>query len=202
MATTNQGKLKEIRQALASLPLEILSLKQARIRARCPEEGKTCRENARAKSLFYSQFTRFLTLAEDSGLEVEALAKAPGVHSARFAGEEADDEKNIAKVLSLLKNVPPNKRRARFVCHICLAKQGRIIKCVSGEVRGWITDEKRGLHGFGYDPIFFYRPFGCTFGELPVGKKNTVSHRGRALRRLRHFLEEFLGTASREEAVP
>ncbi len=202
MATTNQGKLKEIKAALEGLPVRILSLKELNLNVDCPEEGKTFRQNAHAKSLFYSQLTDYLTLAEDSGLEVKALGKAPGVFSARFAAPEANDEKNIAKVLAQLRKVPPPERQARFICYLCLAKKGKIIKCVRGEVRGWITEEKRGGHGFGYDPIFFYRPFGCTFGEICVSKKNLVSHRGRALRQMRRFLEEFFGAAAKREAAP
>lgn len=193
VATTNPGKLKEIRQALAGLPLTLLSLEDTSITARSPEKGKTFLENARAKSLFYSQFTEHLVLAEDSGLEIEALKGAPGVLSARFAGPEANDEKNISKVLALMKNVPPGKRKARFVCCLCLARRGKILKCFRGQVQGWITEEKRGSHGFGYDPIFFYRPSGQTFAELPPDEKNRVSHRGRALKKLRSFLEENLG---------
>lgn len=193
VATSNPGKLKEIRWGLAGLPIKVLSLKEEAITVRYSEKGKTFKENARAKSLFYSQFTNYLTLAEDSGLEVEALKGAPGILSARFAGPKANDEKNIAKLLAQLKNVPGAQRKARFVCCLCLARQGKILKCFQGEVQGWITEEKRGSHGFGYDPIFFYRPFNRTFAELPPKKKNLVSHRGRALRKLRYFLEKNLG---------
>lgn len=193
VATSNPGKLKEIRCGLRGLPIKILSLKNEAITARSPEKGKTFKENARAKSLFYSQFTNYLTLAEDSGLEVEALKGAPGVLSARFAGPKASDEENIAKLLARLKNVPAARRKARFVCCLCLAHQGKILKCFRGEVRGWITERKKGRHGFGYDPIFFYRPLSQTLAELSSKKKNLVSHRGRALRKLRSFLEENLG---------
>jgi len=202
VATTNQGKLKEIKAALEGLPVRILSLKELNLNVDYREKGKTFGQNARGKSLFYSQLTSYLTLTEDSGLEVKALGKAPGVFSARFAGPEADDEKNIAKVLAQLRKVPPAERQARFICYLCLAQKGKIIKCVRGEVRGWITKEKRGGHGFGYDPIFFYRPFGCTFGEIPASKKNLVSHRGRALRQMRQFLEAFLGAAAKKKAAP
>lgn len=193
VATSNPGKLKEIRLGLIGLPIKILSLRDEAITARYQEEGKTFKENAQAKSLFYSQFTNYLTLAEDSGLEVEALKGAPGVLSARFAGSKANDEKNIAKLLARLKNVPATQRKARFVCCLCLAWQGKILKCFRGEVRGWITEEKKGSHGFGYDPIFFYRPLNRTFAEITPEKKNLVSHRGRALRKLRYFLEKNLG---------
>lgn len=202
LATTNPGKLREIRTALAGLPVELLTLQQAGIEARALETGKTLAANARAKSIFYSQLSSFLTLAEDSGLEVKALGGAPGVFSARFAGPQADDQQNIDKLLHLLRKTPPPERRARFVCYLCLAYKGKLIKCVRGEVRGWIAEKPKGKEGFGYDPVFFYRPFGCTFGEIPATKKTRVSHRGRALRRMRAFLEAFLGTAPKEEAVP
>lgn len=202
VATTNKGKLREIKAALAGLPLEVLSLTKAGVQGKAIEKGKTFAANARAKSIFYSRFTPYLTLAEDSGLEVDVLGGAPGVLSARFAGPKANDEQNINKVLGLLKRTPPAKRRARFVCHLCLAQRGRLIKCFRGEVRGWITKAPKGKEGFGYDPIFFYRPFGRTFGEIPAAKKNQVSHRGRALRRMRAFLEEFLATAPEKAAVP
>lgn len=192
MATTNPGKIREIKAALRGLPLRIWSLKDMGIDRRYVEKGETFRENARAKAIFYSQLTHALTLAEDSGLEIEALKGAPGVQSARFAGPSANDEKNIAKVLRLLKNVPPSKRKARFVCYLCLAKKGKILKSFKGEVRGWITEKKKGHSGFGYDPIFWYRPLGRTFGELRPHEKNRVSHRGRALRQLKHYLEKIL----------
>lgn len=192
MATTNPGKLREIKAALRGLPLKIWSLKDLGLNRPCVERGKTFRENARSKAIFYSQFTHILTLAEDSGLEIDALKGAPGVRSARFAGPQANDEKNIAKVLRLLKKVPPHQRKARFVCYLCLARKGKILKSFKGEVRGWITEKKKGRYGFGYDPIFWYRPLGRTFGELRPREKNQISHRGRALRQLRHYLGNFL----------
>ncbi|MCX7974693.1 MAG: XTP/dITP diphosphatase [Candidatus Aminicenantes bacterium] len=193
IATTNPGKLREIKAALKDLPLKILSLKELGLTRQCQEKGNTFRENARAKAIFYSRLTNILTLAEDSGLEIEALNGAPGVRSARFAGPQANDEKNIAKVLSLLKNVPWPKRKARFICYLCLARKGKILKSFKGEVRGWIAEKKRGRRGFGYDPIFFYRPFKRTFGEITAKEKNQISHRGRALRQLRKWFEKRWG---------
>ncbi len=181
VATTNQGKAREIAASLAVLPLRIVSLADEGIRAVCPETGKTFVANAWAKAEFYSRLTGRLTLAEDSGLEIEALGGAPGVHSARFSGPGATDPKNVAKVLRLLTSVPRARRRARFVCAMALARDGRILHIVHGRVHGTIASEARGNQGFGYDPIFYYHPFRKAFGELTAEMKNAVSHRGRAL---------------------
>jgi XTP/dITP diphosphohydrolase len=181
VATTNQGKAREIAASLAALPLRIVSLADEGIRAVCPETGKKFVANARAKAEFYSRLTGRLTLAEDSGLEIEALGGAPGVHSARFSGPGATDPKNVAKVLRLLTSVPRARRRARFVCAMALARDGRILHIVHGRVHGTIASEARGNQGFGYDPIFYYHPFRKAFGELTAEMKNAVSHRGRAL---------------------
>ena len=151
-------------------------------------------ENARQKSLAYSLLSEHLTLAEDSGLEVDHLNGAPGVFSARFSDPGASDEKNIRKVLRLMKGVPWPDRRARFVCQLVLSRKGRILKEYRGQVRGSIALEKRGDRGFGYDPVFFYRPFGRTFGELRPERKNAVSHRGRALKKMRMFLRRYAAT--------
>ena len=191
LATTNPGKVKEIKRYLAAPNLEVLGLQDLKIRTPFPETGKTFEENARKKSLFYSRKSKILTLAEDSGLEIEALGGAPGVYSARFSGPRATDKKNIQKVLSLLRMTPLSQRRARFVSCLSLALDGRVIKVVRGEVRGSIALEKRGPFGFGYDPIFYYRPLKKTFAELKPEEKNKVSHRGRALKKLRFFLLQY-----------
>jgi XTP/dITP diphosphohydrolase len=194
VATTNRGKAREIAASLAGLPVRIRSLADEGVRAVCPETGKTFEANARAKAEFYSRLTGRLTLADDSGLEIEALHGAPGVHSARFSGPKATDPKNIAKVLRLLSGVPRPRRRARFVCVMALARDGRVLHIIRRRVRGTIALEPRGDRGFGYDPIFYYHPFRKTFAELPAGTKNSISHRGRALfgmkLRLIHFLQK------------
>jgi len=187
LATFNPGKVREIRRSFRGLPVEFLSLRDIRGASEVEERGKTFLENARHKSLAYSLLSDHLTLAEDSGLDVDALGGAPGVFSARFSDPGATDEKNIRKVLRLLKGVPWPQRRARFVCQLVLSQRGRVLKTCRGQVRGIIAEEKRGERGFGYDPIFFYRPFGRTFAELPPDRKNAVSHRGRALRKMRPF---------------
>jgi XTP/dITP diphosphohydrolase len=153
------------------------------------EQGKTFSENARAKALFYSRKWPGLTLAEDSGLEIKALGGAPGVLSARFSRPRASDAKNNRKILRLLGNGPASVRRARFICVMVLAREGRIIKEFRGQVSGRIGLAPRGASGFGYDPLFYYPPLRRTFAELPPDVKNTVSHRGRAVRKLRAFLE-------------
>ena len=187
VATTNRGKAREIAAALRGFPFRILTLDELGLRAVCPEHGATFERNARDKSLFYSGRSGHLTLAEDSGLEIASLGKAPGVRSARFSGPGATDEKNIRKVLALLRGMPRERRRARFVCAMALARDGRIIKVARGQVRGTIAPEKRGELGFGYDPIFYYHPMRKTFGELAPEIKKGISHRGRALARIREF---------------
>jgi XTP/dITP diphosphohydrolase len=192
LATTNPGKIREIKGFFAGLPVQIFSLDSVRPQTLFPEAAENLRANARGKSLFYSQYTGGLTLAEDSGLEIESLGGAPGVLSARFSGPGATDEKNIRKVLRLLKGVPLPKRRARFVSHLVLSRKGRIIKETRGEVRGTIALQKKGDGGFGYDPIFAYPRLHKTFAEISEQKKNRVSHRGRALRKMKEFLEDYL----------
>lgn len=203
LATTNKGKVREIRSVLKTLPLKIIGLSELGIDARSPETGETFEENALEKSLFYSRKSGLLTLAEDSGLEIEALDGAPGIYSARFSGRGATDEKNIRKVLRLMESVPAGRRAARFVCAMALTRNGELIKTVTGRVSGKITEAERGRHGFGYDPIFFYPPLGRTFGELPGREKNRVSHRGRALDGMRAFLARTLKRpASKEGPAP
>jgi len=193
LATSNPGKLREIRRCLKGLPLEFLSLRDIGGSGDVEEKGTTFLENAKLKSLAYSSLSEYATLAEDSGLEVDHLDGDPGVLSARYSDPGATEKKNIRKVLRQMKNVPWPGRRARFVCQLVLSHRGRVIKTCRGQVRGFIALEKKGDRGFGYDPIFFYRPFGKTFGELRPEIKNTVSHRGRALKKMRIFLLRHAG---------
>lgn len=194
IATTNRGKAREITAFLTGLPVRVFCLPDISLEAAFPESGKTFLENAKGKSLFYSRQWEGLTLAEDSGLKIDALGGAPGIYSARFSGPRATDAKNNRKVLAQMKGVPQEKRKARFVCCLVLAHKGKIIKVTIGTVRGIIAREEKGGYGFGYDPIFFYRPFGKTFGEFLPEVKNTVSHRGRALRKMKVFLQSYLRT--------
>ncbi len=178
-ATTNPGKLREFRLALAdSFSLETLPGLSS-IPA-CDETGATFEENAIQKALYYSKHCDGYLFAEDSGLEVDALGGEPGVCSARYAGPAATDEANNRLVIERMRGV--ENRTARFVCVVALTKSGRLVKTFRGEVEGRLLEEPRGANGFGYDPLFFYPPFGCAFGEAPLERKMAVSHRNRALR--------------------
>ena len=192
IATTNRGKAREIAAALATLAVRFVTLVDAGIEAVCPETEKTLAANARAKAEFYSRRSGLLTLAEDSGLEIKALGGGPGILSARFSGSRATDAKNVSKVLRLLASVPPSGRRARFVCVMALARNGRVVASARGVVRGTIAAGPKGTAGFGYDPIFYYHPRGKTFAELSPAEKNAVSHRGRALAAMKVRLHRFL----------
>ena len=188
IATTNAGKVREIKRSLAGLPFEIVSLEEVLPGASFRERGKTFLDNARSKSLHYGRKSGLLTLAEDSGLEVDALDGAPGVHSARFSRPDPTDAKNNRKVLRLLANAPWKDRKAKFVCVMVLSRDGRVIREIYGEVRGVIDVAPKGENGFGYDPIFYYPKLGKHFAELGPDEKNAVSHRGRALKKLKTFL--------------
>ena len=188
LATTNQGKTEEIKGFLKSLPIHVLSLQDLKVSLFFEEKGHTFLANAQGKSLFYGQKWKDLVLGEDSGLEIEYLDGAPGIISARFSGPGATDEKNIRKVLDLLKGVPPKNRQAKFVSCMVLSLQGKVLTQIQKEVRGFITIEKKGQSGFGYDPIFYYPPLQKTFAELSSKEKNMISHRGRALKSLKAYL--------------
>lgn len=178
--TSNRGKLREFQ--LAAPDFEIRP-----VDAPPPEEhGATFEETARAKAAYYAGYAAGWVFADDSGLEVDALGGAPGVHSARFAGANATDERNNALLLNRLRGVA--NRTARFVCVIALARDGRVEKTFRGVVEGRILDSPRGKHGFGYDPLFYYAPFGCTFGEATDAQKMQASHRARALQAMLDFL--------------
>lgn len=184
-ATTNAGKLREFRMAAS----KICSIEPLPSLASVPapdEHGSTFEENAVIKALAYGAHTDGWLFAEDSGLEVDALNGAPGVYSARFAGENATDEANNRRVLELLGDNAA--RTGRFVCVIALVRGGKLVRTFRGTVEGEILHETRGDNGFGYDPLFFYPPFGCSFGEVERERKQTVSHRGAALRQMLEYL--------------
>ena len=190
-ATSNAGKLAELLRAFAEegaaapqfeMAFEIASLDGIRDIQPPEETGATYEENASLKAIYYSQFTGDPVLAEDSGLEVAALDGAPGVRSARYAGEAASDEENNAKLLRAMTGV--EERGAQFVSVIAVAQRGVLLASSRGTVAGLILDAPRGKNGFGYDPLFFYPPFGRTFAEVDPERKFQVSHRGNALRRL------------------
>jgi XTP/dITP diphosphohydrolase len=183
IATTNRGKVREIADILSGLPLALVTLEN---RAGIPEPeetGSTFAENSRLKARYYSHETGLVSVADDSGLEIEALGNAPGVHSARWYG--SDYTVKFAKIQELLRKRGVETSRARFVCHIAVARQDRILFEAEGTVEGTIVPEPRGDNGFGYDPIFFYPPLGRTLAELPAADKSAVSHRGKAFAALR-----------------
>ena len=188
LGTNNQGKLREYRTLLADIPFELVSPAEIKISGDVPETGKTFEENARLKALAFMQRSGLLTLADDSGLEVDALHGEPGVMSARYAGEHADDTERIRYFLKKLKDVPREQRTARFRAVIAIASPDGIIRTVEGQCEGYITLEPRGEKGFGYDPVFFVPEMGKTMAELPAAIKNRISHRGRAALKAREIL--------------
>ncbi|MCK4765332.1 MAG: RdgB/HAM1 family non-canonical purine NTP pyrophosphatase [Candidatus Aminicenantes bacterium] len=191
IATTNRGKIKEIEKLLKEdlTGVTLYSLADLNIEIDCPENGATFYENAADKAIFYSKLAPGIyTAADDSGLVVEALQGEPGVYSARYAGAECDDEKNIEK---LLKEMSGEKNKtAKFVTVIVIALDGEVIDSFAGEAAGIILPERRGSKGFGYDPVFYYPPLERTFAQLSTGEKNEVSHRAMALRKLKSFLAD------------
>ena len=192
VATTNPGKIREIVDILAGTrgnggaPLELVSLDAFPGIAEPEETGATFADNSRLKAMYYAEAIGLPCVADDSGLEIAALDDAPGVHSARWHG--TDYAVKFQKIYELLAARGLSTSPAQFVCHVTLADRGRIIFEADGIVRGEIADEPRGTNGFGYDPIFFYPPFGCTLAELDLERKATVSHRGQAFQKLRQFL--------------
>ena len=186
-ATTNPGKLREFQMALpGSIPVEPLPGLQSIVP--CEETGVTFEENAILKALYYSQHCDGYLFVDDSGLEVDALGGAPGVYSARFAGPDATDAANNQLLLDRMRRV--EDRSARFVCVVALVESGCLLATFRGEVEGRLLEAPRGAGGFGYDPLFFYPPFGCSFGELAPERKMEVSHRAYALGKMRAYLEK------------
>ena len=185
-ATGNSGKLREFRLAAERDGIQVETVPGFADLPPCQETGATFEANAILKAVYYGRFAPALLFADDSGLEVDALGGAPGVYSARFAGPDATDEANNRLLLEKMRGV--RDRSARFVCVIALADGERLLRTFRGAVEGRILEEPRGPHGFGYDPVFYYPPFGCSFGEAAPERKLTVSHRGAALRALfRHL---------------
>jgi len=189
VATTNDGKLREIRELLAGLPVVLQTLANFPPVAPPAETGSTFAENARQKALYYALTTNGLTVAEDSGLEIDAMGGAPGVQSARFGGEDSSYAEKFRLIYGALANAGVTTSAARFVCALAVARDEQVLFEARGVIEGTIAPEPRGSGGFGYDPIFFYEPFGCTLAEAG-DKKSTVSHRGAAFRQLRTWLEK------------
>jgi XTP/dITP diphosphohydrolase len=188
LATNNQHKIKEIKNILEDPGLEIFTLFDFPNFPNPEETGETFEENAILKARAAYQFTKMISVADDSGLEVDALDKAPGVLSARFAGEGCSFKDNNLKLLKLLKKVPTDKRTATFVCMVAVAFDLKKIKIVEGKVKGLITEVQMGVNGFGYDPLFYYPPFGKTFAQLSPDVKNQISHRSVAFRKAKEVL--------------
>jgi XTP/dITP diphosphohydrolase len=180
VATTNQHKLEEYRAILSSGSIRLLSLRDIELDLDVEETGTTFAENAELKARTYAQATGMLTLADDSGIEIDALDGAPGVYSARFAGREAPYEERFRIILERLKDLPAELRTARFVCAITIAEPTGLCRTVQAVWEGFIADGPRGKHGFGYDPIFLVPEYGQTSAELPPDVKNRISHRGKA----------------------
>ncbi|MCM8775268.1 MAG: RdgB/HAM1 family non-canonical purine NTP pyrophosphatase [Candidatus Omnitrophica bacterium] len=192
VATTNSKKLIELKILLAGLPCDLIGLSDLACYDDVPENGTTFAENASLKALGFANQSGLLTLAEDSGLCCDALNGAPGIYSARFAGPSKSDLENNKKLLKLLEDVPDEKRGAHFKSAVAIAKPGRVIGIVEGEVHGRVHREISGTNGFGYDPVFFYPPFQATFGMVSSERKNQVSHRSQALRKARDVLQAYL----------
>ena len=194
VATTNRGKLKEISMLLDGAPVTMMTLADFPDIAPPAETGTTFAENARLKALFYAKHTGELTVAEDSGLEVDALDGAPGVESARFGGADSTYPEKFALLYDALRERKASGSAARFVCAVALASGGAVTFETRGVVEGEIAPEPRGTAGFGYDPIFFYPPLGCTLAEAG-DRKAAVSHRGDAFRKLAAYLATVAGQA-------
>jgi XTP/dITP diphosphohydrolase len=189
LATTNPDKLREIRAVLSGLPIPLRTLADVAPLEPPEETGQTFAENARQKALYYAARVGALTVAEDSGLEIDALGGAPGVFSARYGGEQSTYPEKFALIYRGLADAGAADSGARFICAVAVADAGRILYETSGAVEGTISATPRGEGGFGYDPIFYYPPFGCTLAEAGE-RKSSVSHRGEAFRRLRRWLEQ------------
>ena len=181
--------MKEIREILGDLDIELLSLKDTGIHADIVEDGKTFEENAQIKARTICNLTGEIVLADDSGLEIDYLNKEPGIYSARYMGEDTSYHIKNASLIQRLEGVPDEKRTARFVCAVAAAFPDGTIKTVRGTMEGRIGYEEKGANGFGYDPIFYLPEYGCTSAELAMEEKNKISHRGKALQAIRTELE-------------
>ena len=190
-ATGNENKMNEIRMILADLGMPILSMKEAGIDVEVVEDGTTFEENALIKATEIAKYAEnSIVLADDSGLEIDYLNKEPGIYSARYAGENTSYDIKNNLLLQRMEGVPSEQRTARFVCAIAAAFPDGRTEVVRGTIEGIIGYEIAGEHGFGYDPIFYLPEYGCTTAELTPEKKNELSHRGVALRKMREIMEK------------
>ena len=198
IASNNEGKIKEIKRVLANFPVEVLSLKDMGLDIDVEEDGLTFEDNAKKKSVeIYKELIKrnesnFIVMSDDSGLEVDYLNGEPGVFSARYAGEHGNDKKNNEKLLLNLSGVSDDNRKARFVCQLALINDKNEYRTVRGTVDGYILEEEKGNGGFGYDPLFFYKPLNKSFGEITMEEKNEISHRGVALQKVKEIIKELL----------
>lgn len=198
VASNNLHKINEIKQMLDGLEFDVKSLKDENIFVEVEEDGKTFEENAKKKTTEIVKFLKkrgdedFIVLADDSGLEVDYLNGAPGIYSARYSGAHGNDDANNKKLLEELRGVPREKRGARFVCVIALMDSNDVYSSVRGEVEGTIMEELFGNSGFGYDPLFYYEPLRKTFSQLSAEKKNEISHRGSAFKKLKEELNKYM----------
>jgi XTP/dITP diphosphohydrolase len=189
-ATKNKGKIREISEILKNFPYDVLSMESIGINIDIEETGSTFEENALIKAKEINDITGEIVMADDSGLEVDYLNGAPGIYSARFAGEDATDEEKNIKLLDLLKNVPFEKRTARFVCVIAVAFPDGDSFTVKGTCEGYIASEPKGTNGFGYDPIFYVSQYRMTTAQMLSELKHEISHRGKALRLMVYELQK------------
>jgi XTP/dITP diphosphohydrolase len=189
VATTNPGKLREIRQILDGVPVELKTLADFPGIDVAEETGASFAENARQKALHYAAITGVPTIAEDSGFEIDALNGEPGIYSARYLREDASYPERFSDIYGQMENVPLDNRRARFICSLAVVRGGQIVFESTARVEGTLAPAPAGQNGFGYDPIFFYPPYHKTFGQVSDEEKTAVSHRGQAMRALREFLQ-------------
>ncbi|MBR5597351.1 MAG: XTP/dITP diphosphatase [Lachnospiraceae bacterium] len=188
-ATSNAGKMKEVRSILADLEVEVLSMKEAGIELEVVEDGTTFEENAIIKATEIQKNCGEIVLADDSGLEVDYLNKEPGIYSARYLGEDTSYAIKNKSLIDRLEGVEDEKRTARFVCAIAAAFPDGTTEVTRGTIEGRIGYEEKGSNGFGYDPIFYVPEYGCTTAELSLEQKNEASHRGKALRLMKEIIK-------------
>jgi XTP/dITP diphosphohydrolase len=185
IATRNRGKTEEIREILADLNIPISDLNDEGIGIDIDENGESYKENALIKAREIYRLTQRVVISDDSGLEVDALGGRPGIHSARYA---EDSKRRIEKLLSEMKGIPFERRRARFRCVACLFINENRYEFFEGTIEGYISEEPKGENGFGFDPVFFLKEYNRTMAEIPIEEKNRISHRARAFHKLREFI--------------
>ena len=185
IATRNRGKTEEIREILADLNIPISDLNDEGIGIDIDENGESYKENALIKAREIYRLTQRVVISDDSGLEVDALGGRPGIHSARYA---EDSKRRIEKLLSEMKGIPFERRRARFRCVACLFINENRYEFFEGTIEGYISEEQKGENGFGFDPVFFLKEYNRTMAEIPIEEKNRISHRARAFHKLREFI--------------